>query len=174
MRRLIPPIVALALAAPAAAAAGGNTPAALIQDCLRNGKITGHYSQQVYARALASLPTDVAEYSDCADVIRRAELAAAAGQPAPGAGSHTNPRANPLTSATAASRAAVAAAQRTGRAPVKVGAQVIQPGVVPVRASSITGTLPTALLVALASLLSIALALGGRRALAYVRARRSR
>ncbi len=162
------------LIAPAAAHA---SPAALISDCLTNGKITGHYSQQDYTHALANLPTDVSEYSDCADVIRRAELTAAAGgktAAAAAASAPANPRLNPLVGAPPADQAAVAQARQTGAGGVALaGGTAVVPGVVAARTSSIFNGLPTPLLIALALLLAIALALGGWEARKFVRARRA-
>jgi hypothetical protein len=167
MRRLPLAVVVLALAFPAHA---GASAAALIQDCITNGRITGHYSQQDYAQALAHLPSDIQEYSDCAQVIRAAELAAAAGLPTPGSGSGVSPRVNPLATATPAEKAAVAAAQSAGGQPLDVGGVVIKPGVVEPAAFN---TLPAPMLAVLAILLSIALALSAVRLRNFVRARRS-
>ena len=50
----------------------------IIERCTHGQSISG-FSQQAYRRALAELPTEVEEYSDCANLIRRAQLAAAAG-----------------------------------------------------------------------------------------------
>jgi hypothetical protein len=64
---------ATALAVPSAAHASGS---AVIKDCINNGHLTKSYSAKDYADALKSIPTDVAEYSDCADIIQRAQLSA--------------------------------------------------------------------------------------------------
>ena len=77
LRRLLPALAAaFALAAPAAALA---SPSAVINDCTSNGRLTKTYSQSDYAGALKDIPTDVDEYTDCRDVIRRAQLGAAGG-----------------------------------------------------------------------------------------------
>jgi len=161
--------------APAAAHASAT---ALINDCLTNGKITGHYSQQDYIQALDHLPTDVDEYSDCSQVIRQAELNAAAGgrtAAAAAAATPVDPRADPLTTAAPSERAAIVAAQHSGSRQVALGdgGGLVTPGVVAVRTSSVLNGMPTPLLVALAILMSIALALGGWRARKFVRARRA-
>ncbi|MEA2299257.1 MAG: hypothetical protein QOF77_2193 [Solirubrobacteraceae bacterium] len=173
---------------PAAAPA---SPQALIRDCLTNGRVAGHYSQQDYTQALANLPTDVAEYSDCAGVIRHAQLTAAGGAggsstgsgtaspgggpaAAPGAGAAAvNPRQDPLSLATPAERAAVAQARQGGGAALDVGGRLLRPGVVATRTSSILNTLPTPLLIALGALILIAMAVCGRHARNLVRARRT-
>jgi hypothetical protein len=161
------------LIAPVAAHASAS---ALIEDCVTNGKIVGHYSEQDYVQALAHLPTDVDEYSDCSDVIRRAELTAAAGgktAASAAASAPADPRANPLVSAAPAERAQVTQAAQNGARSVELGGSVIAPGVVAARTSSILNGMPTPLLVALAILGSIALTLGGWRARKFVRARRA-
>jgi hypothetical protein len=63
-------------AAPAAHAAGGAS--AILQDCQEDGHVGAGYPQAAYAKALASLPTDLDEYSDCRAEIRSAQLRAAA------------------------------------------------------------------------------------------------
>lgn len=175
MRRRLACIV-LALACLAAVPAGAAaSPTALISDCLTNGKITGHYPLSDYVHALANLPTDVNEYSDCAGVIRRAEQNLAAGgktAAAAAAATPANPRVNPLNTAAPSERAAIAQAQQNGSRSVTLGGAVLQPGVVAARTSSILNGLPTPLLLALAILVTIALALGGWRARQLVRARR--
>jgi hypothetical protein len=177
-RRL--PLAALLLSVFGLAAASAQaSPVALINDCMTNGRIVGHYSAQDYSQALANLPTDVAEYSDCAGVIRRAELAAAAGTrsasppvSAAGAAAAANPRQNPLDYAAASEKAAVAQAQRSGSAQVDVGGQLLRPGVVAARTSTIFNALPTPLLFALGALVLVGLAVCGRYARDLVRARR--
>ncbi|MEA2371145.1 MAG: hypothetical protein QOH12_1539 [Solirubrobacteraceae bacterium] len=171
---LLVSVVVGLLIAPAATQA---SPAALISDCLTNGKIVGHYSAQDYTQALANLPTDVTEYSDCADVIRRAQLTAAAGgktAAAAAASAPANPRLNPLVGAAAAEQTAIARARQSGAGAVALGGgRAVVPGVVAARTSSIFNGLPTPLLIALVLLLAIALALGGWEARKFVRARRA-
>lgn len=156
------------------------SPTALIRDCLTNGRIVGHYSAQDYSQALANLPTDAAEYSDCGDVIRRAQLAAAGGVTArsahvtaQSAALAANPRQDPLASAAPAERAAVASARQSGSSGLDVGGQIVRPGVVAVRTASIFNALPAPLLIALIGLALFALAVCGRHARDLVRARRS-
>ncbi len=79
-------LVALVAAAPASPNALGGT-AQVVADCNAHGRLTGHYSEAMLHTALATLPTDVAEYTNCADVIRK-QLLAQVGDPNPaGAGS---------------------------------------------------------------------------------------
>jgi hypothetical protein len=74
-------VAAVLLPAPAALA----SPAAVIRDC-QDGSINGDYSARDYSQALRDIPTDVDEYTDCRDVIRRAQLGAAGGTGAGGGG----------------------------------------------------------------------------------------
>lgn len=170
MRRLITPLAAAALLlAPSAADADGG--AVVIRDCLNHGHITGHYSAKQYAQALAELPADVAEYSDCASLIRQAQLAAASGRGA-GTGTAGTAGTNTLAGAAPGERASVVTARRTGGRPLRVGGTLVRPGVVALRTSSVFNALPTSLLVALAVLAAAALAVAAQRAWNLVRARR--
>ena len=56
---------------PAALAQGRD---AIIEDCSDDGRLSGDYSKGDLRDARQNLPADVAEYTDCADVLRRAEL----------------------------------------------------------------------------------------------------
>ncbi len=88
MRRLTTILVAatfLALPIPTALGAGGG--AAAVQDC-QDGKIDGTYTAAEYREALASIPTDVDEYTDCRAVLRAAQLRAA-GAPASASSART-------------------------------------------------------------------------------------
>jgi hypothetical protein len=76
MRRLVTSLLvacALSAAVPAVAAAqsGGGTGAQAITDCNDNGTLTGHYSADALRNALANMPADVREYTDCYDVIEK-------------------------------------------------------------------------------------------------------
>jgi hypothetical protein len=87
-------VCAVSIAAPALpAAASSDTPAAAISDCNDHGQLTAHYSTGTLRAALAQMPVDVREYTDCYDVIERqlfAELgqskSGAPGTAAPGSG----------------------------------------------------------------------------------------
>lgn len=60
-----------ALAVPAAAAS--RNPA--VSDCVANARLTRTYTVSELQNALATMPTDVKQYTDCYDVIDRALLA---------------------------------------------------------------------------------------------------
>ena len=73
-------VVGCVLVPAAPALASGND---VIKDCVRNGRLTKQYSQQEYRSALANLPTDVDEYTDCRDIIRKGQLGIGGGAPSP-------------------------------------------------------------------------------------------
>jgi hypothetical protein len=76
MRRLLFTLtLTLVLLIPAAAYASGS---AVIRDCTDDGRLEGHYTQRDLRDALSSIPSDVDEYTDCRDIIRRAAFAASA------------------------------------------------------------------------------------------------
>jgi hypothetical protein len=54
-----------------AGAASGGTASQAITDCNDHGKLTQQYSSEVLRQALAQMPADVREYTDCFDVIER-------------------------------------------------------------------------------------------------------
>jgi hypothetical protein len=54
-----------------AGAASSDTPAQAITDCNDHGQLTQEYSSPVLRQALAQMPADVREYTDCFDVIER-------------------------------------------------------------------------------------------------------
>lgn len=139
----------------------------IIERCTHGQSISG-FSQQAYRRALQELPTEVEEYSDCANLIRRAQLAAAGGQGSAGAGAPLV--ATPLTGS---ERRALRSVPKTGAAPLRVGGGLVQPGVVHANVASALSSLPDPLLALLAFLLACAVALGGRAVTRRVLARRS-
>jgi hypothetical protein len=168
LRRLLPATVLFALLVPASAQADQG--AAVIRDCLNHGRIQGHYSQKAYSQALAELPADVAEYSDCPNLIREARLAAASGQSGSGGGgSGAGGGAPSAASFTPAERQALASAGRHGGAAVNLGGQVIRPGVIHANVASALNNLPTPLLALL-----IALAAGALAGLGFVGNKRVR
>ncbi len=64
--------IGLGAAVPAPAASGG---AAVIADCNSHDTLTRTYSIAALEDALRTMPAEVAEYTDCNDVIQRALLA---------------------------------------------------------------------------------------------------
>jgi hypothetical protein len=168
MRRLLITAVFGCLLLPAAAWASGD---AVIKDCTDDGVIQGHYSQQDYKNALNNLPTDVDEYTDCRDVIKRAQTGGAggAGGASGGGGTGGAPAGgDPLANATAAERAALKAAQSGGAPkPVNIGGKLVQPGKLGFGGLGSPTTLPGSLIAVLVAL-GIAAAAAGAT---YVRNR---
>src|SRR3954447_23632902 len=120
MRRLLAFVIAFSLVPAATALASGG---AVVRDCTDDGVLQGHYSQHDLRDALASIPSDVDEYTNCRDVIRRAAFGGAgggsggsgggsAGGEVGGLPSPSGP--DPLAGASTAERAAVSKAAKEG------------------------------------------------------------
>lgn len=60
------------VAAPASPAASSSSGAAAIADCRAHGRLTASYTVAELQNALATMPVDVKQYSDCYDVIQNA------------------------------------------------------------------------------------------------------
>ena len=73
-------LAAVAACAAFAAPASANYEDLLLDACGRDGKVDGTYSQKDYREALANIPADADQYSDCRAIIKAAQLAAASGQ----------------------------------------------------------------------------------------------
>ena len=156
-------LMLLSIAAPASADVGTT----IINRCTHGQSLSG-FSQQDYRRALQELPTEVEEYSDCGNLIRRAQLAAAGrGGGSSGGGPAI---ATPLTPA---ERSALKRVPKVGSAPLLVGGELVRPGVVHADIASALSSLPNPLLAILAFLLACALLLAGRALRDRVRTRRS-
>ena len=166
--RAVLPAVVVALVALAclATTAGADSGTKIIERCT-HGQSLGGFSQQDYRRALQELPTEVEEYSDCANLIRRAQLAAAGG-----GGSGTGAPAV-ATALTPSERNTLSKVPKSGARPLSIGGQIVHPGVVHANISSAFSSLPDPLLALLGFLLACALALGGRAIGRSVRAHRS-
>jgi hypothetical protein len=171
MRRVIVCITALvcafALILPASAPASGR---AVIRDCTDDGQLSKGYTQKEYRDALAHLPTDVDEYTDCRDVIRRAQLGGASGSKngpggPSGAGGSGGGGGGGLTQASGlAEKTALARAQKGGGAPIHIGGQTVTPGGSRFTAADVRNALPAPVLVVLVMLGAGALVAGGATA----------
>ncbi len=162
-------IGALVLLAGFTATANADVGTKIIERCT-HGQSIGGFSQQAYRRALQELPTEVEEYSDCANLIRRAQLNATAGGGSGTSGNGSLPGATPLS---ASEQSALSKVPRTGAGALHIGGQLVHPGVVHANISSAFSSLPDPLLAVLAFLLACAVALGGRSIGKVVRDRRS-
>lgn len=175
MRRLVLTLLLTLSLAPAAVppALAANGGAVVIRDCTDDGLLEGRYTQAQLKDALASIPSDVDEYTDCRDVIHSAYVNGGGGSGAFG-GFGSGNTGNPLATATPAERAAVARAARNG-APVSLGAAgVIQPGAVGRHVSAGVSDLPTPVLIAAIALLLAAAATAAGPVRNRVLARRAR
>jgi hypothetical protein len=170
LRRGLAPALFFALASPAGADVG----ATIISKCTHGESIAG-FSQQAYREALQELPTEVEEYSDCANLIRQAELGGAGGGGAGAGGSFGGPTSGRVTPIplTPAESSAVKEARKAKAAPARVDGALVQAGVVPVSVASALSSLPTPLLAILAFMLASALVVAGGALRNRVRAKRS-
>jgi len=174
-RRLAAPVsrlavlgVLLAALGPIASAAGASVGQTIIDRCTHGQSLSG-FSQKAYRQALQELPTEVEEYSDCGNLIRRAQLAAAGGV---GGGGSPGASATTPIPVTPAERSALNSAPKLASGGVQVGDQTIRPGVIHADIASALSSLPNSLLAALAFLLACALLLAGRALRNRVRAHR--
>ncbi|MSX01838.1 MAG: hypothetical protein F2813_01610 [Actinobacteria bacterium] len=152
-----------AMVAPATASAGYQS--LLLDACGADGTVNGSYTQREFREALANIPADADQYSDCRAILTEAQLAAAAG----GSGassdsisSSTSAAASQPTDGTDGSSesaadkettdSGVSDAVATGGDAVTVGAAVVNPDSLGAgrSASATISSLPTALIVALA------------------------
>jgi hypothetical protein len=154
----------LALAATPAFAGVGQT----IVDKCTHGESFGGYTPAQYREALKAMSTGAAEYTDCANLIRKAELAAAGGGTGEAAGTSAH-TALPLSPT---EQREVQKAHKHGSVPVKVGGEPIRPGVVHANIASAVNTLPHSLFAVLALLLTAAAIVAGWEVRKRVRARR--
>ena len=157
--------IALLAGAPVAQAGEAQT---VLEKC-EHGEPFGGYTQNAYREALKHMPTEVSEYTDCANQIRKDELAAAGGGAGPVASGASPNVALPLSPS---EQRAVQSAHRNSPVPVRVGDEPIQPGVVHANIASAVNTLPHSLLAVLAFLLGGALVLAVGEVGKRVRARR--
>jgi hypothetical protein len=159
-------VVALVSLAALAATASADTGTKIIERCT-HGQSLGGFSQQDYRRALQELPTEVEEYSDCANLIRRAQLATASG------GGGSGGAGPPVTPITQEERNQLDKIATSGAKPLSIGGQAVHPGVVHADIASAFSSLPDPLLAVLAFLIACAAALGGRSIARRVRAHRA-
>jgi hypothetical protein len=146
----------------------GNT---IVEKCL-NGKPFNGYTPADYREALKDLSTEAIEYSECGNLIRKAELAAAGGGTGASAGTAASKVELPLSPAE--QKAVQKAHGSHGSSPVKVGNEPIVPGVVHANIASAVNTLPHSLFALLAFLLAGTLVLAVGEVRKRVNARRNR
>jgi hypothetical protein len=158
-------LIALLLAAPGTAAAASR--AQIIRDCADDGYLQGSYSPAELRDARQNLPSDVAEYTDCSDVLRRAELGGDGGGDDPGTsgGGPAGPLGGesgrtpgeqpapvptpPLVPETDADRAALDGAQAAPQQTVSVGGEDLVAGASPLRDGYRGNAMPSSLVITL-------------------------
>jgi hypothetical protein len=155
--------VALLWIAPPAGADVGET---IIQRCTHGQSLAGFTPAQ-YRRALQELGADAEEYTDCAALIRQAELGAAGSR-----GSAEAPAGVAPIAATAAEQQSIRHAARAASG-VPVGNQLIRPGVVHADIASAVSSLPAPLMAIIAFLLASLTLVTGGALRNRIRARRS-
>jgi hypothetical protein len=144
-----------------AAGARADVGATIIERCTAGQSLSG-FSQQAYSKALQEMPAEVNEYSDCANLIRKAELAAAGrGGAGGGPGGGGSIAAN-VAPPTPAEQQTLTHAKRFPPASVQVDGETVNPGVVHADIASAFSTLPTPLLALLAFLATCVALLAGR------------
>jgi hypothetical protein len=168
-------LVSLLALAPSAWAGQAQT---IIHRCNHGESLTG-FSQQDYRKALRELPTITREYTDCSELIHRAQLAGAGrgarGGAAGGGSGSTAPSGAPVALALSPSeQRAVQSAHHVGATPVTVGKGIVTPGVVHANVASAVSSLPTPLLVILAFLVAAGVGIAGGNLRNHVRAKSSR
>lgn len=193
---LVAGVLALGLLTPSAALASG---AAVIKDCASDGKLDKKYTPADYADALKHIPTDVDEYTDCRDVIKRGQLGLGGtgggsgsgsggsgggtgtaggtgtggpgGTAAPATGNGLNAYDQALSTATPQERASVAQAGKTATAPLEVGGRQLRPDSLGHGDLASLNTLPTPLVIVLVLLGAAALAAAFSPVRTFVRTR---
>jgi hypothetical protein len=167
MRHLLLLAAFVALAAPGAASA---SPRQVLDDCNDDGVLSRQYSNSDLRGALDNMPTDIAEYSDCEEIIGAAISSGSdkgQGRGSPGQGVGGAGAADPDEQAARSQDAAdlealtTGASKDNGKTPtVQVGDETVKPGANGLfDVASASNELPTPLLVALIAL--GLLALGG-------------
>ena len=174
MRRLLVLVITFTFLPAAAALAGSGEK--VIRDCTDDGVLQGHYTQKQLRDALASIPTDVDEYTNCRDVIRRAAFAGGgSGSGKGGSGGGTSggefggfkpSQGDPLKTATPQEKQAITQATKDGGKAFQlqdaqgkpVAGALIDPSKVKRRTGPGTTDVPTPLLVVCVMLALAALA----------------
>jgi hypothetical protein len=148
----------------------------IVSRCTHGESLTG-FKQKAYRKALRDLSTEVSEYSNCEELIHKAQLSDTGSHQGPGAGTGGGgisasgaPPISPLP-VTPTEQRAIARAHHSGSHPVSVGNKLVTPGVVHANISSAVSSLPTPLLALLAFLLAGALSMTGLTLRGYVRTR---
>lgn len=151
-------LLAIALVLAAAAPAAASTRNDIYRDC-EDSQLQGDYTRDEIRDALKNLPSDLAAYSDCEDVLERYEFGDGSlapppvdpgtGTGVPRPGEPTPTPTPPNVPETPADQAAIDAASTVAQQPVTIGDRSVLAGVSPFRDGRPGNTLPTALVIAL-------------------------
>ncbi len=160
---------ALALLTPVAAARADDAHK-ILDRCGHAESIAG-FPPSAYAKALKDISATSEEYSECGQLIREAEAAAAQGHGSPSAG--VPGAAAQAVAATPAEQREIASAAKSDGGPIDLGGQPVHPGVVHADVASALSTLPAPLLALLAFLLACLLACAARVLQKRIRGRRA-
>ncbi len=170
-RRLAPCAGVLLLLLLAAAPARADDVGHKIIRLCAEGKSLAGFPPSAYAKALKEISPTTEEYSECGQLIRQAQAAAASGKRSSGSGS-SGATSGPVQ-ATPAEQKSIALAARSGAAPVELGGGEVHPGVVHANVASALSTLPTPVLALLAFLLACLVAFGAGLARKRIRGERT-
>jgi hypothetical protein len=151
---------ALVLVLAAAPPAGASQATRILEAC-SNGTLPTGYSQQAYSQAIKQMEPEQAEYTDCPDLIHKAQLAGSHSASSAG-GSSGSATAAAVAPPTPTEQHTLEGIPHASAPQVHVGGEVIHPGVVHVDIASALSSLPGPLLALLAFLLVCALLLVGR------------
>ena len=171
-------VAVLVFGTTSADAANKNTVAAALHDCGQgHDPLVGHYSVKVLHTALHDLHTNSLQYTTCADSLQNA-IDSQLSRPRPGThrgGRVTLPgQGGPAKPTPDVVKQRVSRVKKLGGAPFLLpSGQSVTPGAVTVHSASFLSSLPTPLLIVLASLLAAVVAVGGRALHQLVRTRRS-
>lgn len=116
MRRI--PLLCLVAALLIAPAANAASTTQIIRDCADDGVLEGHYTADELRKAERHLPTDVAEYSNCGDLLSRAADAAAATSARPSTGTSSPSRGSGSSGGSAATPPPASTPDTAAAAPV--------------------------------------------------------
>ncbi|HEY2537809.1 MAG TPA: hypothetical protein VGI24_12620 [Solirubrobacteraceae bacterium] len=143
-----------------AGTAEANVGEEIIRRCTHAESLSG-FSQAAYRQALKELSAGTEEYSNCAQEIRQAQLAAAGAGRGGGSGGGSPTTTTGSAAPTPSEQRSIAHASSAGAVPLQVGAQTIHPGVVHADIASAFSALPTPLLATVVFLIVCLLAAAG-------------
>ena len=153
LRLRIATALALLLALLAVPSVASASPSQIYKDCA-DGAIDHNYSQKDYADALAHMPADIDEYTDCRSQIQRKQLGGGGGGSNGSGDTGTGGGApDPLATATPAEKAAFNKAVAAGDQPIKLDGRPIYPGELGGAKTTGLSNLPTPMLAVLALLI---------------------